>query len=303
MFGGTPMRLLLRTVLTPIAALVLLAAGVSFAVATGSYHPPKPAEDVYPCVPDHIGEHGGKDDKGYKSRKVAGKARKARKATGKATRGRHSSRMLTRYYKTGSSGGSHSGNDDDCKPECPKASSSSYKTTSGGSHSGNDDCKPECPKASSTSYKTTSGGSHSGSGGNDDCKPECPKASSSSYKTTTSGGSHSGGGNDDCKPDCESSASKKSLKTSTTSGGSNGNKDCTPGCESSASKKSLKTTTTSSGSHGNDNCKDEKPGCGPDKTNGVAGNSGQHTGQPPKADNRQDCPNPPGQQVVVVKKK
>lgn len=33
-----------------------------------------------------------------------------------------------------------------------------------------------------------------------------------------------------------------------------------------------------------------KPGCGPDKTNGVAGNSGQHTGQPPKAPNRQDCP-------------
>lgn len=39
-----------------------------------------------------------------------------------------------------------------------------------------------------------------------------------------------------------------------------------------------------------------KPGCGPDKTDGVAGNSGQHTGQPPKASDRQDCPNPPGQQ-------
>lgn len=39
-----------------------------------------------------------------------------------------------------------------------------------------------------------------------------------------------------------------------------------------------------------------KPGCGPDSTDGVAGNSGRHTGQPPKAPNRQDCPNPPGQQ-------
>jgi hypothetical protein len=39
-----------------------------------------------------------------------------------------------------------------------------------------------------------------------------------------------------------------------------------------------------------------KPGCGPDKTNGVAGNSGQHIGQPPKDQNRGDCPNPPGQQ-------
>jgi hypothetical protein len=38
-----------------------------------------------------------------------------------------------------------------------------------------------------------------------------------------------------------------------------------------------------------------KPGCGPDKTDGVAGNSGRHTGQPPKDDNRGDCPNPPGQ--------
>jgi hypothetical protein len=39
-----------------------------------------------------------------------------------------------------------------------------------------------------------------------------------------------------------------------------------------------------------------KPGCGPDKTDGVAGESGRHEGQPPMADDRQDCPNPPGQQ-------
>jgi hypothetical protein len=38
-----------------------------------------------------------------------------------------------------------------------------------------------------------------------------------------------------------------------------------------------------------------KPGCGPDKTDGVAGNSGRHTGQPPKDHDRGDCPNPPGQ--------
>ena len=40
----------------------------------------------------------------------------------------------------------------------------------------------------------------------------------------------------------------------------------------------------------------EKPGCGPDKSDGVAGKSGRHTGQPPKAPDRGDCPNPPGQQ-------
>ena len=39
----------------------------------------------------------------------------------------------------------------------------------------------------------------------------------------------------------------------------------------------------------------QKPGCGPDKTDGVAGASGRHTGQPPKRPNRQDCPNPRGQ--------
>jgi hypothetical protein len=38
-----------------------------------------------------------------------------------------------------------------------------------------------------------------------------------------------------------------------------------------------------------------KPGCGPDSTDGVAGGSGQHIGQPPKDQNRGDCPNPPGQ--------
>jgi hypothetical protein len=38
-----------------------------------------------------------------------------------------------------------------------------------------------------------------------------------------------------------------------------------------------------------------KPGCGPDKTDGVAGASGSHSGQPPKDEDRGDCPNPPGQ--------
>ena len=38
-----------------------------------------------------------------------------------------------------------------------------------------------------------------------------------------------------------------------------------------------------------------KPGCGPDKTDGVAGSSGRHVGQPPKDQNRGDCPNPSGQ--------
>lgn len=38
-----------------------------------------------------------------------------------------------------------------------------------------------------------------------------------------------------------------------------------------------------------------KPGCGPDKSDGWAGKSGQHTGQPPKDQHRGDCPHPPGQ--------
>jgi hypothetical protein len=40
---------------------------------------------------------------------------------------------------------------------------------------------------------------------------------------------------------------------------------------------------------------EDKPGCGPDKTEGVAGNSGRHTGQPPKRPDRQDCPHAPPQ--------
>ena len=57
----------------------------------------------------------------------------------------------------------------------------------------------------------------------------------------------------------------------------------------------MATGTGGNGNNGTPGHK-EKPGCGPDKTDGVAGASGQHLGQPPKADNRQDCPNPPGQQ-------
>jgi hypothetical protein len=37
-----------------------------------------------------------------------------------------------------------------------------------------------------------------------------------------------------------------------------------------------------------------KPGCGPDKSDGGAGGSGRHDGQPPKEDNRGDCPSSPG---------
>ena len=37
----------------------------------------------------------------------------------------------------------------------------------------------------------------------------------------------------------------------------------------------------------------EKPGCGPWKTDGYAGGSGYHSGQPPKDDDRGDCPKPP----------
>jgi opacity protein-like surface antigen len=45
-----------------------------------------------------------------------------------------------------------------------------------------------------------------------------------------------------------------------------------------------------------DLCNATKPGCGPDKTDGYAGASGRHVGQPPKDQNRGDCPHPPGQE-------
>lgn len=39
----------------------------------------------------------------------------------------------------------------------------------------------------------------------------------------------------------------------------------------------------------------QKPGCGPDKTEGEAGGSGTHEGQPPKEPERKECPEaPPG---------
>ena len=51
------------------------------------------------------------------------------------------------------------------------------------------------------------------------------------------------------------------------------------------------------GASGNDNAGhyqyNEKPGCGPDKTDGWAGGSGRHDGQPPKDDDRGDCPEAP----------
>lgn len=34
----------------------------------------------------------------------------------------------------------------------------------------------------------------------------------------------------------------------------------------------------------------QKPGCGPDKSDGLAGKSGYHDGQPPKDHERKDCP-------------
>ena len=51
------------------------------------------------------------------------------------------------------------------------------------------------------------------------------------------------------------------------------------------------------GAHGNSGKSQygSKPGCGPDKPDGMAGASGRHTGQPPKDQDRGDCPTPPGQ--------
>jgi hypothetical protein len=83
------------------------------------------------------------------------------------------------------------------------------------------------------------------------------------------------------------------------SGTHDGNDDCVPECPGGHANSSL-TMNTYGGSYGgggggssggdDDDCGPEKPGCGPDKTDGVAGGSGYHDGQPPKADGRQDCP-------------
>jgi hypothetical protein len=257
MFAPPMIRILLRTFVTPIAALVLVAAGASFAVATGSHTPvPRGDDGVYPCIPDHVGHDdgdGGKDD------------------YGKST-----SRYFTTSTNGGTSGGSHGDDDDDgqdhCKPECPPKSDSKSMTTttyggstggSGGSHGDDDD------DGNGGSHGDDDDDGNGGNGGND-CKPECPpKSDSKSVTTSTYGGSHSGSGDDDCEPCEDDKAASKSSSSS------------------------------SSGSHGKD-CDDVKPGCGPDKTDGVAGNSGRHEGQPPKADDRKDCPNPPGQQKQIA---
>ena len=51
------------------------------------------------------------------------------------------------------------------------------------------------------------------------------------------------------------------------------------------------------GASGHDNAGHDqynpKPGCGPWKTDGYAGGSGYHFGQPPKDHSRGDCPKPP----------
>jgi phosphodiesterase/alkaline phosphatase D-like protein len=50
-------------------------------------------------------------------------------------------------------------------------------------------------------------------------------------------------------------------------------------------------TTSTYGNHDDDDdCNPDMPGCGPDKSDGYAGGSGYHDGQPPKSDGRQDCP-------------
>src|SRR5205807_9915945 len=51
------------------------------------------------------------------------------------------------------------------------------------------------------------------------------------------------------------------------------------------------------GSEGNNQCPPppkEKPGCGNEHNIGISGNSGAHGGQPPKQEERGDCPHMPG---------
>jgi hypothetical protein len=117
---------------------------------------------------------------------------------------------------------------------------------------------------------TTYFGGPSGMNGhdNDDCEPECPDGKPHSYSMSTSTYGHDDD-DDDCKPDCPPDKMGSYTLTTSTYGGSYGG--------------------GGSGGH-DDDCVPEKPGCGPDKTDGVAGGSGYHDGQPPKSDNRQDCP-------------
>ena len=141
------------------------------------------------------------------------------------------------------------------------------------------------PKPHSVSYTTTSGGGHHDDDDDgDDCIPCPPKTMSAK---TSGGGNHHGDDDDDgdvCDPCKSSTASSK-----TSSGGSHPSDPCDPCKSSSAGSK----TYTSGGSHGGHDPCDPKPGCGPDKTNGTAGNSGTHQGQPPKDQNRGDCPKKP----------
>jgi hypothetical protein len=93
------------------------------------------------------------------------------------------------------------------------------------------------------------------------------KYTSTPTTSTYFGGSyHHGGNDDDCEPECPGGkASSNTMSTSTYGGMHHGGDD-------------------------EDDCEGENPGCGPDKNGGWAGGSGYHDGQPPKSDNRGDCP-------------
>ena len=110
------------------------------------------------------------------------------------------------------------------------------------------------------------------------------------------GGSEGNGGQ--CQPPpCPPSGSSGSEKNG-------GSENVSTKVDSYSNNKLMSSTTTNTtkdgdqgGSEQNSGCPSpppEKPGCGNEQNIGISGNSGAHGGQPPKSEERGDCPHDPG---------
>jgi hypothetical protein len=114
----------------------------------------------------------------------------------------------------------------------------------------------------------TNGGSES-NGGNGQCTP-CPPS--------TGSGSEKNGGSENVKTETDTYVNGKMTTANT----SNTTKDGDSG------------GSEQNGGQGCPSPPPEKPGCGNEQNMGISGNSGDHGGQPPKQEERGQCPKDPG---------
>ena len=177
-----------RVLVAPIIAAALLAACVSFALATGHQTVPPATSGVYPCVPSHTGSHGGD----YGSWQTWWQWLKNRYGTKWADelRAKYGS-GLERYIESkyaGSSatstfygGGQGGGGNDDCDPEKPGCGPDKNGGYAGGSgyHDGQppkSDGRGDCPDVCKTSAtgQGNQGGASGGSANHGKCDPPEP---------------------------------------------------------------------------------------------------------------------------------